>query len=205
MTWCSCIACSNAAWVLGGVRLISSASTTCAKIGPRTKRNDRLPVARSSSTSSVPVMSPGIRSGVNCTRLKERASASATVDTSSVLASPGHAHQQRMAAAEEGGEHAVDGVALSHDPFGHLGPEAGDGVGEAFELLDVVGRWRAVEVISVLRVRGEEKRRSQRDEMGAGGFVLQLFLAAQDVSQAVPRFSLAKCFTKSYFPPRGAA
>ena len=34
VTCCSCIASSSAAWVLGGVRLISSASTRLAKIGP---------------------------------------------------------------------------------------------------------------------------------------------------------------------------
>ena len=34
VTWCSCIASSSAAWVFGGVRLISSARITLAKIGP---------------------------------------------------------------------------------------------------------------------------------------------------------------------------
>ena len=38
---------------------------------------------------SVPVMSEGIRSGVNCTRLKVRFSTSASVEMSSVLARPG--------------------------------------------------------------------------------------------------------------------
>ncbi len=38
---------------------------------------------------SVPVMSPGMRSGVNCTRLKLSFNASATVCTISVLARPG--------------------------------------------------------------------------------------------------------------------
>jgi hypothetical protein len=38
------MACSSAACVLGGVRLISSASITLAKTGPRMKRNAALPV-----------------------------------------------------------------------------------------------------------------------------------------------------------------
>ena len=89
VTWRSCIACSRAAWVFGGVRLISSASTMLAKTGPGTKRNDRRRVAASSSRISVPVMSPGIRSGVNWMRENERSSTRARVLISSVLARPG--------------------------------------------------------------------------------------------------------------------
>ena len=65
----SCMASSSAACVFGGVRLISSASTMLAKIGPRTNRNSRFPSAVSSRIV-VPVMSDGIRSGVNWMRLK---------------------------------------------------------------------------------------------------------------------------------------
>src|SRR6185437_14765389 len=68
VTACSCMACSSAACVLGGARLISSASTAFAKMGPFTYLNTRRPVAWSSSSSSVPVMSLGMRSGVNGTR-----------------------------------------------------------------------------------------------------------------------------------------
>ncbi len=84
-----CIAWSRAACVFGGARLISSARTTLPKIGPFANLKKRFPVAWSSSSSSVPVMSLGIRSGVNCTREKLRSSACATVCTSSVFASPG--------------------------------------------------------------------------------------------------------------------
>ena len=45
VTACSCIAWSSAACVFGGARLISSASTTFAKIGPRTNLKLRRPVA----------------------------------------------------------------------------------------------------------------------------------------------------------------
>src|SRR5688572_18721077 len=89
VTRCSCIASSSAAWVLGGVRLISSASTMFAKTGPRVNLKKRRPVAWSSSSTSVPRMSVGIRSGVNWIRRKERRTASARVRISSVLASPG--------------------------------------------------------------------------------------------------------------------
>ena len=89
VTWYSCMACKRAAWVLGGVRLISSARTMLAKIGPWTNRNARLPVAWSSSMISVPVMSLGIRSGVNWMRLNFRCRARASVATVKVLARPG--------------------------------------------------------------------------------------------------------------------
>ncbi len=89
VTWPSCIASRSAACVFGGVRLISSAKTTWANSGPCTNRKLRRPVSGSSSTTSVPVMSPGMRSGVNWTRLNERSSASASVRMRSVLARPG--------------------------------------------------------------------------------------------------------------------
>ncbi len=73
---------------MGGVRLISSASTMLAKIGPRTKRNSRLPVSDSSRTI-VPVMSDGIRSGVNWMRLNDTSRIWLMELTMSVLASPG--------------------------------------------------------------------------------------------------------------------
>ena len=79
---------SRAAWVLGGVRLISSASRMLVKIGPSTKRNSRRPLSSSSSTL-VPVMSDGMRSGVNWIRLKGMSRIRARVLTIKVLARPG--------------------------------------------------------------------------------------------------------------------
>jgi len=67
--------------------LISSAKRMLVKIGPSTNRNTRRPP--SSSRTLVPVMSEGIRSGVNCTRLKLTSRIRASVETISVLASPG--------------------------------------------------------------------------------------------------------------------
>ena len=89
VTWYSCIASSSAAWVFGGVRLISSARMMFAKIGPRMNRMTRLPVARSSSMTSAPRMSEGIRSGVNWMRLNRRSTASASFLMMSVFARPG--------------------------------------------------------------------------------------------------------------------
>ena len=87
VTWCSCIASSSEDWVLGVARLISSARTRLAKIGPGWKRKTREPP--SSMRMLVPVMSAGIRSGVNCTRLKVQSMTSAIVRTSIVLPRPG--------------------------------------------------------------------------------------------------------------------
>jgi len=87
--WYSCIASSSAACVFGGVRLISSARITFAKIGPGRNLNSRRPVARSSWITSVPVMSLGIRSGVNWMRLNDSDSTFDSVEISSVLARPG--------------------------------------------------------------------------------------------------------------------
>ncbi len=71
------------------MRLISSARITLAKTGPRRNLNFRSPVAGSSWITSVPVMSEGIRSGVNWIRLNSSDIVWASVLTSSVLASPG--------------------------------------------------------------------------------------------------------------------
>src|SRR5262249_26675383 len=89
VTWRSCMASSSAACVLGGVRLISSARMTLANSGPWRNLNSRWPVERFSSITSVPVMSEGIRSGVNWMRLKASDSDRDSVLIISVLASPG--------------------------------------------------------------------------------------------------------------------
>ena len=87
VTWCSCIASSSAACVFGGVRLISSARMIWAKMGPSLKVRVRWPL--DSSRISVPVMSAGMRSGVNWMRLNGRSRMSARALMSRVLASPG--------------------------------------------------------------------------------------------------------------------
>ena len=83
----SCIASRSADWVFGVARLISSARTICAKIGPRRNWNSR---PRSVSTTIVvPVTSAGMRSGVNWIRENFRCSASESERIRSVLPSPG--------------------------------------------------------------------------------------------------------------------
>src|SRR6266536_4079110 len=79
------MASSRPAWVLSGVRLISSASSRLVKTGPWRKRKEP------SRCSKIvwPSTSDGIRSGLNCTRLKLRSSVRARVFTSSVFATPG--------------------------------------------------------------------------------------------------------------------
>ena len=81
----SCIASSNAPCTLGAARLISSASSRFVKIGPFRTRNS---FVRWSSTS-LPRMSEGSRSIVNCTRAKPKSIDFESVETSSVLARPG--------------------------------------------------------------------------------------------------------------------
>ena len=61
----SAMASSRADWVFGGVRFISSASMMFAKTGPFANRKDFCPVDWFCSSMSEPVMSAGIRSGVN--------------------------------------------------------------------------------------------------------------------------------------------
>ena len=140
----SCIAWRRAACVLGGVRLISSARTTLANTGPSTNRKTRRPVERSSSITSVPVMSVGMRSGVNWIRLNLRSSASASVEMRSVLASPGDADEEDVAVSEQRREETVHDLPLAYDALPDLVPELPGDLGHLREELDVtVGHgWR---------------------------------------------------------------
>ena len=69
---------------------------------------------------SVPVMSLGIRSGVNWMRLNLRCSASASVETISVLARPGTPTSRPWPAGEERGQDAVHHLVLADDALGDL-------------------------------------------------------------------------------------
>ena len=82
----SCMAWSNALWVLAGARLISSASRNVVNTGTVHEREG---VALEVENLFVPVMSAGIRSGVNWMRLNSAPRTWASVRTSSVLATPG--------------------------------------------------------------------------------------------------------------------
>jgi hypothetical protein len=61
---------------------------------------------------SCPVMSAGMRSGVNWIRAKSRLSASESERISSVLPMPGHALEQRVPAREQARQHALDDLWL---------------------------------------------------------------------------------------------
>ena len=101
VTRCSSMACSSAACVFGGVRLISSASRMFVKIGPRRKRKRRSPVFTSCSSTSVPVMSLGMRSGVNWIRFDCQRERLRQACHERGLCQAGHAHQQAVAAREQ--------------------------------------------------------------------------------------------------------
>src|ERR1019366_3409254 len=85
VTCFSCMASSSADCTLAGARLISSASTMLAKIGPLFTEN--VPVDW--SKTCVPTTSAGSRSGVNWIRLNVVWIVSASVRTVSVFARPG--------------------------------------------------------------------------------------------------------------------
>ncbi len=137
VTLCSCIASRSADCVLGVARLISSASTICAKSGPDWKRNSRRP-SGDSVMMFVPMMSEGIRSGVNWMRLKLRSSTSRQRADEERLAEAGNAFEQHVPADEEARQHAADDVALADDDLADLGfecREPGAELGSAF------GQW----------------------------------------------------------------
>ena len=137
VTWCSCIASSRAACVLGGVRLISSARITLAKIGPRRNCNSRRPGSLSSWMTSVPVMSEGIRSGVNWMRLNSSDSAVGQRADHQRLGQPRHAHQQAMAAGEHGDQQLLDHLLLADDHPAQLLGDQPVGLVEFLHGLDV--------------------------------------------------------------------
>ncbi len=81
----SCIAWSSADCVLAGARFISSARRKVVNTGPLTSVNSFFCMLK----TFVPVMSAGIRSGVNCIREKSHPNTCASVLTSRVFATPG--------------------------------------------------------------------------------------------------------------------
>ena len=84
-TWRSAMTSSSADCTLAGARLISSASTRFAKIGPHSMSKS----SRDGRHTRVPTMSAGTRSGVNCRRVNVPPTTCASVDTVNVLARPG--------------------------------------------------------------------------------------------------------------------
>ena len=114
------MASNSAAWVFGGVRLISSARITLLNSGPSRKRKSRAPVLRFSSITSVPVMSAGMRSGVNWMRLKREVQRPAQRADHQRLGQPRHAFQQAMAPAEQRNQQFLDHLGLADDHLAQL-------------------------------------------------------------------------------------
>ena len=106
-----------------------------AKIGPRTKRNSRLPSAVSSRIV-VPVMSEGIRSGRELDALERDVENLRDRADHERLGQAGHADQQAVPAGEDRGEDLLDDLALPDDDAAEL-VEHGDAVGG--ELVQVFG------------------------------------------------------------------
>ncbi len=135
------MASSSADCVLGGVRLISSASRMLPKIGPWTKVQRRWPVVGSSSMMSVPVMSEGIRSGreldapeLEAERLRDGAHHQR-------LGGAGHAGDQAVAADEERDQDLVEHLLLADDDLAHLREDA---VAHGVKALDALLQFRGV-------------------------------------------------------------
>ena len=89
--------------------------------GPWRKVSSRSPP----SITIEPVMSPGIRSGVNCTRRVCTSSAAASDPHQQRLRDTGHALHQHVPAGEQGHQQAGDRTVLPDDGLRHLGPDTG--------------------------------------------------------------------------------
>ena len=145
-----------------------------AKTGPRRNLNCRWPVAWSSWMTSVPVMSEGIRSGVNWMRLKVRFSASASVRISSVLARPGTPIEQAVAAGEDGDQQLLDHRVLADDHLAHLGLQEAERLLEALHggqvvTLQRVGRIRVGVAHAETSVKGMVRRAALAATAGVRG------------------------------------
>ena len=128
-----------------------------------------------------PVMSPGIRSGVNCTRRvshRERAGEAAHEQR---LGDAGHALHQHVAAAEQRDEQPGDRGVLADDGLGHLGAYGGQPLAARRGLVAgsvrptagarraVVGRRSCAAYLSVERGQLAGQRRSGRGRWSGRG------------------------------------
>ena len=111
MTAPSSITSRNADWVRGGVRLISSTTTTWAKTGPGEKVNAWV----AGFQVVVPVMSEGIRSGVPWMRPKLPADRACERAGQGRLAAAGDVVDEDVAAGEQGHGDELDGVTTPTD------------------------------------------------------------------------------------------
>ena len=117
-------------------------------------------------------MSPGIRSGVNCTRLVRTESAAARLRTSRVLATPGNALHQHVPAAEQRDQQAGHRGVLADDGLGHLGAH-GSQTGACLVARQRAGRGSGLGVghawDTSLSSSSSRRARSARSRSWAGG------------------------------------
>src|SRR5437867_4826874 len=117
----SCIPSSSADWVFGVARLISSARRMWAKIGPCWNWKCFRP-STSSTMMFVPMMSAGIRSGVNWIRENDSSRPSERLDEQR-LAETRHAFEEDVTAGEHGGQDVGDDLAVADDDLLDLRPQ----------------------------------------------------------------------------------
>ena len=132
VTWRSSIASSSAAWVLGLARLISSPTTTLAKIAPGLNTNSEA----WRSQIETPVTSEGSRSGVNWIRLKSQSIDLANDLASKVLPTPGTSSMRTCPSATRQSRICSIGWRLPWMTFSMLVAMRAEAVGEP---VDVAG------------------------------------------------------------------
>ena len=86
--------------------------------------------------TSVPVMSEGIRSGVNWMRLKREVEGLGEAGDEEGLGEAGDADEQGVAAGEDGDEDLLDDLVLADDDLGQF---LADALGGGFDVIDSGG------------------------------------------------------------------
>ena len=129
VTLCSCIASSRADCVLGVARLISSASTIWAKIGPGWKLKTRLPSRRlADDVGADDVRRHQVGRELDAVELQVEHLAERAHQQR--LAQAGHAFEQGVAADEQAGQDAVDDVGVADDDLADLAVDPAVGLAE---------------------------------------------------------------------------
>ena len=116
----SCMACSRAAWVLGGVRLISSARITLAKMGPWMKRNCAVAGAVVLFEDLGAGDVAGHQVGRELDAVEAQVQDLGQAADEQGLGQAGHALQQDVAAGEQGDHHFLEDSFLPHDDLADL-------------------------------------------------------------------------------------
>ncbi len=113
----SCMASSSADWVLGVARLISSASTRLAKIGPGWKRRVLRAALVGLDDHAADDVGGHQVGGELDARVFQLQSARESAQQRG-LAQSRHAFEQHVAAGQQADQHAFDDVVLAYDDFG---------------------------------------------------------------------------------------